>query len=151
VLDVSEDTVPATHTSSPIQAKRRRGDSTGPKPKRAKLAYESAIHGDNDESDDDTSVHDFRRVQIIHKRKKRGAPLSATWTREHEEMARKVAELARKSTELHESLKTQIWKIHKDQTKELYGTHALTEAMKIMEVRSLCLLLAKAKYLSKRC
>jgi hypothetical protein len=79
----------------------------GPKPKRARPSHEDAMYDDNDESDADTSVHDFRRVQIIHKQKKRGAPLSVTLTREEKEMIRNSTELARKSTELQESLKKQ--------------------------------------------
>jgi hypothetical protein len=52
-----------------MQTKRRRDDDAGPRPKRAKLVDGSDIHVDADDSDDDTSVHDFRRVQIVHKRK----------------------------------------------------------------------------------
>jgi hypothetical protein len=52
-----------------MQVKRRRGDDSGPKVKRARLVHENAMREDDGDSDDDDSVHDFRRVQIIHKQK----------------------------------------------------------------------------------
>jgi hypothetical protein len=58
----------ANHKASPIQGKRHRVDDTGPKAKRASLAYEKVTHDDSedsDDSDDDATAHDFRRVQII--------------------------------------------------------------------------------------
>jgi hypothetical protein len=135
VLDVSEVTTTATHKPSPMQVKRRCGDDSGPKVKRARLVYENNLREDDDDSDDDDSVHHFRRVQIIHKRKKRGAPLSATLTRED-------VELARKSTELQASLKSQTriqasdWEVHKARIKELYSTHPLSQVMKILKAET---------------
>jgi hypothetical protein len=118
-----------------MQVKRRCGDDSGPKVKRARLVYENNLREDDDDSDDDDSVHHFRRVQIIHKRKKRGAPLSATLTRED-------VELARKSTELQASLKSQTriqasdWEVHKARIKELYYTHPLRKIMEILETET---------------
>jgi hypothetical protein len=118
-----------------MQVKRRRGDDSGPKLERVRLVHENAMRGDDDDSDDDDSVHDFRRVQIIHKRNKRGAPLSATLTGEDKKMARK-------STELQESLKTQTeiqaseWEAHRGRIQQLYDTHPLRKIMDILETET---------------
>jgi hypothetical protein len=53
--------------------KTRHNNDLGPKAERARLFYENPTSGnndDNDDSDGDASVNDFRRVQIIHKRSK---------------------------------------------------------------------------------
>jgi hypothetical protein len=57
----------------PGRGKRRRGDETHPRVKRARLSYEDDL---SDNSDDEDHVHYFRRVQIIHKRprKPQGPP-----------------------------------------------------------------------------
>jgi hypothetical protein len=140
-----------------MQVKRRRGDDSGPKVERVRLVHENAMRGDDDDSDDDDSVHDFRRVQIIHKRNKRGAPLSATLTGEDKKMARK-------STELQESLKTQTeiqaseWEAHRGRIQQLYDTHPLRKLWTSWRPRLgleqgsfPCLRLTIAEYTSRWC
>jgi hypothetical protein len=73
-----------------MQTKRCREDEAGPRAKRFKLVDGSDMH-------DDTSVHDFRRVQIVHKRKQNLA-ISATLAKPRvERQYKEAAALLRKS------------------------------------------------------
>jgi hypothetical protein len=115
-----------------MQAKPRRGDDMGPKPKRARPSHEDAMYDDNDESDADTSVHDFRRVQIIHKPKKRRMSFSASLASEDKEMARKRTKL-QELPKTERRIQANDWEVHKNRIKELiqgqFGLNELASAV----------------------
>jgi hypothetical protein len=81
-MEVSdENPVRLPHEPSPMKKKRRRDDEARPRAKRAKLVDGSAMHDDVDDSDEDASIHDFRRVQIVHKQKNKFMSIFATLAR----------------------------------------------------------------------